>query len=148
MKNLQDYEKILFNELRKNARISLPTIAKMTNTPLSTIYDRVKSYEKDLIFRYASLANFQNLGYLSRALVILKVKKDSRKFIQDFLQAHPSINTLYHTNGGSDYFLEIITQNPKILHDCLDEIDSLDGVLERTRFDVIQEIKKEEFLIS
>ena len=76
MKKLQENEKMILNELRKNARGSLNEIAQKANTPVSTVYEKVKGYEQDrIISKHTSLLDFQNLGYLSRTFVVIKVQK-------------------------------------------------------------------------
>ena len=139
---------MILNELRKNARVSLLEVAKKTDIPLSTIYDKVDHYEKDLIKKYTSLLDFSNIGYLSRVLVALKVKKEARQGIEDFLKKHPNVNSLYKVNSGYDYLAEIISKNSKETQDIVEEIESRGGVIAQNCFEIIDEVKKEAFEIK
>jgi len=138
---------MILNELRKNARISMLDVAKKSNIPLSTVYDKVKDYEGDIIKKHTSIIDFSRVGYLSRMLVALKVTKEARGTIQTFLERHPNVNTLQRVNSGFDYLVEIITQNPVMLKDILEEIEMQNGFIEKKCFDIIDEIKREAFLI-
>ena len=70
---------MILNELRKNARVSLLEVAKKTNIPLSTVYDKVRNYEGEIIKKHTSIIDFQNLGYHARRIIALKVKKENKE---------------------------------------------------------------------
>jgi len=147
MRILQEKEKMILNELRKNARVSLLEVAKKTGMPVSTVYDRLKFYEFEIIKKHASLVDFSGLGYNARRLVALKVKKESRQEIQKLLENHPSINSLYRINSGFDYLAEIVAKDSGKIKDILDELASQNGILDINGYDIIDEIKREAFLI-
>ena len=147
MKNLQENEKMILNELRKNARVSLLEVAKKTNMPVSTVYDKLKGYEKDIIKKHTSLVDFTNLGYYARKIVVLKVSKESRQEIQNFLASHPNVNSLYKINSGYDYLIEIIADNSGKIKDILDELNSQKGILGMSGYDLVDELKREAFVI-
>ena len=68
-------DKIILSQLRKNARMPLTTMSRKINIPVSTIFDRLKLNEEDLILKHTTLLNFSKLGYHTRAQVIFKVDK-------------------------------------------------------------------------
>jgi DNA-binding Lrp family transcriptional regulator len=147
--NLQNPEKMILNELRKNARTSLNDVAQKASIPTSTVYERVKNYEdSSLIKKHTSILNFYTLGYLSRIMIVLKVDRNEREGIQDFLEKHPNVNTLYRINSGFDYLVEIISKNSRDSQDIVEEIESLKGVREHSCFNIIDEVKKEAFEIQ
>lgn len=139
---------MILNELRKNARVSLLEVAKKTNIPLSTVYDKVRNYEKEIIKKHTSIIDFQNLGYYARRIIALKVKKENKEKIQNFLESHPNVNSLYKINNGFDFLVEIVARNSGVIYDILEEIKSQNGILEKSCFEILEEIKKEDFLIK
>jgi len=146
--NFQNPEKIILNELRKNARVSLNDVAQRASIPTSTVYEKVKNYEDlSLIKKHTSILNFYTLGYLSRIMLVLKVDRNEREGIQDFLEKHPNVNTLYRINSGFDYLVEIISKNSRDSQDIVEEIESLKGIKEYSCFNIIDEVKKEAFLM-
>lgn len=148
MKTLHEGEKMILNELRKNARVSLLEVAKKTNIPLSTVYDRLRQYENGIIRKHAAIVDFASLGYFSRAIVILKVKKEDRQNFLEYLSNHPNINTLYRTNSDSDFIFELISRNEKETNDILEDLEYLKGFVSKSCFTLIDDIKREDFLIK
>lgn len=139
---------MILNELRKNARVSLLEVAKKTNIPLSTLYDKIKNYDKGPIKRHTILIDFPILGYHARKLIALKIAKESRQNIQNYLAKHPNVNSLYRINSGFDYLAEIIANNSMEIQEIVEEIEAQKGILGKKCFDVIDELKKEEFVIK
>jgi len=148
MKDLQFEEKMILNELRKNSRISMLEVAKKTNIPLSTVYDKVNTYERGIIKKHTAIIDFAMLGYLSRVLVIIKVKKEERLNFLNYLANHPNINTLYRTNSDSDFIFELVSNNAKETNDILEDIGDLKGFVSKSYFTLIDDIKREDFLIK
>jgi len=139
---------MILNELRKNARVSLLEVAKKTNIPLSTVYDKVRNYEGEIIKKHTSIIDFQNLGYHARRIIALKVKKENKENIQNFLESHPNVNSLYKINNGFDFLVEIVARNSGAIYDILEEIRLQNGILKKSCFEILEEIKKEDFLIK
>jgi len=138
---------MILNELRKNARVSLLEVAKKTNIPLSTVYDKVNNYERDIIRKHTSIVDFSSIGYNARKLVVLKVCKESRQEVQNFLANHPNVNSLYRINSGYDYLIDIIAGNSGKIKDILDELSSQKGVLDMSGYDIVDELKREAFVL-
>jgi len=53
---------MLLSNLRANARETLTNISKRTNIPISTIFDRLKLHEKNLIKKHTAIIDFALLG--------------------------------------------------------------------------------------
>lgn len=138
---------MILNELRKNARISLLEVAKKTDIPLSTVYDKVNSYERGIIKKHTSIVDFSSIGYNARKIVALKINKESRQKIHDFLANHPNINSLYRINSGFDYLAEIVARDPGKIKDILEDLEAQKGVLSITGYDIIDDLKREAFEI-
>jgi len=73
MQELKGRERLLLSHFRRNARESLTTISRETRVPVSTIFDKLKHYERQFIRKHTTLVDFSKLGYMTRANVMLKV---------------------------------------------------------------------------
>ena len=139
-------EILLIANLRKNCRQSLKTISKATKIPISTIYDKLRVYEKGVIKRYTSIINYQKLGYNIRAQVLLKVKNEKRQEFQDFIMKQMSVNNVYKVNNGYDFMVDFIFKEFTESEKFLEEIDDR-FIIERKHVSyVINELKTEGFM--
>jgi DNA-binding Lrp family transcriptional regulator len=144
---LSEKDKIIFNHLRKNARINLTDIAKITGIPASTIYDRVRSNEKCIVKKHTTLLDFAKLGYNAKAKIALKVNPEDRKRLFDFLSTCKNVNSMYRINYGYDFLVEVIFPGIVDVEDFINSIESNFKIKEKHVFNVIDEIKREEFII-
>lgn len=141
----KDAEIIL--QLRNNARKRITSIARETNIPATTIYDKVRGHEKKgMIKKHAALLDFSKFGYPARAHFAVRVKKDSRKELQEFLLGKPNINSLYRVNYGYDFLFEAVFKDLPDIEAFSEALEQNFDIEELKRFHVIEELKKEEFL--
>ncbi len=141
---MNDADKIIISNLRRNARKNITHIARETNIPVTTIYDRLKKIEKEYILKNLSLLDFDKLGYTFRSNVIVKIGDNKNELIK-YLYEHKNVNSLYLLNFGSKLMLETVFRN-------INEFDEF--VLKLNEFNVemlnvshiSEELKKEMFL--
>jgi len=136
----------IISHLRNNARKKITTISRQTNIPVTTIYDKVRVHERKFIKKHTSLLDFQKMGFLATAHIAIKVEKDSREALQKFLLEKPNINSLYKTNFGTDLLAEGIFKDTAELQNFKEEIEEKFHTNEIRIFNIIEELKKEEFL--
>ena len=149
MKPLQQSEMKIINELRKNSRRNLNELAINAGLPVSTTYEKIKGYERGkIIKRHTSLIDFYNLGYLSRVIVAIKVKRELRENICNMLKDHPNINSVYRINRGYDYLIELVAKDSNEMSDILEDLSMQEGIVEKNLFEILSEIKKEEFILK
>jgi len=137
---------LILANLRKNARMSLTNMSKKTSVPISTIYDRLKIFNKDFVKKHTTLVDFSKLGYHTRANIALKVKKDDRDSIKEYLLKHQNVNSLYKINSGYDYLIEGVFVHIKDLDEFLENLDSKFTIEEKQTYYIVNDIKKEEFM--
>ncbi len=137
---------IVLSHFRNNARISLTKMSRQTKIPVSTIFDKLKVYEKEgLIKKYCTLVNFKELGFEIKTSMFLRVNRDNKLSFQRFLIKHPRINNLFRVNNGFDYLIEAIFKD-------LDEFDEFNkelelfNVLDKKEFFLMEDLKREDFL--
>jgi DNA-binding Lrp family transcriptional regulator len=82
MLELKEKEKEVLRHFRKNAREALTLISRKTNVPVSTIFDKLKRYEEQFIKKHTTLIDFQKLGYMTRANILLKANMKGREALK------------------------------------------------------------------
>jgi len=143
---LKKKDLIIMSYLRQNSRQRLTSMSRKTQMPVSTIYDRIKSYEGGLIKKHTCLLDFSKLGFSTRATIMLKVNRESRDTVGEFLSHHQSINTVYKVNNGFDFMLEALFKQIKDLEDFMEMIESKFKIDDSKTYFIIDEIKRESFL--
>lgn len=137
---------LIISSLRQNAREKLTEMSKKTRIPVSTIFDRIKMHEGNIIKKHTALVDFGKLGYNTRANIILKVNKNDREAMRDFLMNHHSINSAFKINNGYDFLIEAIFANIKEVEDFTDLLEEKFSIKAKQVFYIIDDLKKEEFL--
>ncbi len=137
--------KILTN-LRHDARMSLTKMSKKTSIPISTIFDRIKIFQDNVIKKHTSLIDFNYLGYSTRANIMLLVDKKDKEAIKDFLLKHQSINSVYKVNNGYDFMIEGVFKQIKEMEDFLEQLEQRFTIVDKKSFFIIDEIKRESFM--
>ena len=132
--------------LRQNSRQTLTRISKLTKIPISTLYDKLKQHENQLIQKHTTLIDFSRLGYNSRAKIMLSAAKTDREKMRAFLKEHSAINSLYKVNNGYDFLAEAVFENIKELEDFLESLEERFSIKDKKVFYVIEDVKREGFL--
>jgi len=137
---------IVLSYLRQNSRETLTKMSRKTSIPISTLFDRLKTHEEGTIKRYTALLDFSQLGYHARAKIALKVKRDERDDIQDFLMKHQNVNSLYKINNGFDFMVEGIFKHIKDAEDFTEKLEERYKIKSKQVYYIIDDIKREDFL--
>lgn len=132
--------------LRRNARMSLTKISRRTNIPVSTIFERLKANEGTIIEKHASLLNFEKMGYNTNVNILLKVDREDKNSLREFLLRHPSVNSAYRISNGYDFAVEGVFKQIKDMDDFLEEIESNFRIHSKKYFFIIENIKRETFM--
>jgi DNA-binding Lrp family transcriptional regulator len=131
---------------RTNSRTSLTKLSRDTKVPVSTIYDRLKEYEKsNLIKKHTSLIDFKMLGFNVRSQILICADKLRKDELQRFLCKHPNVNNILRISNGFDFLVEAIFKNLEELDVFSRQIDEFE-VKEKQEFFVMEDLKREEFL--
>ncbi len=146
MKRVTYKDVLILSELRKNARERLTRISKNTGIPVSTIFDRIRLHDGDLITRHTTLLNFQRLNFMTRANIILRVDKKERNELREYFIQHRSVNTAYKINNGFDFMIDVVFKNLKELEEFLDVLDNNYSIIEKQVYYIIEDLKVETFL--
>ncbi len=136
----------IISHLRNNARKKITHISKEMQMPVTTIYDKIRAHEKKFVKKHVTLLDFPKLGLHAKANVVIKVGKDSREALQRFLVEHPNVNSLSKVNFGSDFLAEVVFRNAADVENFVEKMEEDYNVSGIQVFNVIEELKKEEFL--
>ena len=82
---MKKQDTLIVSLLRENSRMSLTDMSRITKIPVSTLYDKIKIYNKGLIMKHTTLVDFAQLGFSTRARVLLKVKRAELQVVRDHL---------------------------------------------------------------
>ena len=138
---MNEKELMILRELRRNARRSLTEIGHITNIPLSSVFKKVIKLEKKFIKKYVSLINFTPLGFGVRINLVLKSK--DKASLNNFLLAHPNVNSLYKISQNFDFLAETIFPNMLEFENFLEKLN--DFVSEKKIFHIIENLRMEDF---
>lgn len=136
---------VLITFLRNNSRENLTKISRLTAIPVSTIFDKVKEFERDLIKKHTSLIDFKKIGFDIKVNMLLKVMRDSREELKEFLLKNENINSVFKVNNGFDFLIEAIFRN-------MNDMQRFNELLERFNIEakqemfILEDIKREGFL--
>ncbi len=146
MMGLTKKDFILLNFLRRNARENLTTMSRLTNIPVSTLYDRLKAREQDVIRKHTTIVDFDKIGFSSRTQIALRFDRSDRDAAKAYLMNNHQVNSLYKINNGYDFLIDAIFKNVKELDEFLDKLEVKFKLQDKMLFYVIEDIKREEFL--
>ncbi len=138
-------EMLILSQLRRNARQPLIKISNKIGVPISTIYDRIKSCEGNVIKKYATIVDFPKIGFNIRKKILVKVKNPNE--FQRFASENPHVNSIYKLSSEFDFLLDCIFMYMND-HDNFNTQMDQAGVLKRMEFFVTEAPKQESFMVD
>jgi len=136
----------IISYLRNNARMSLTKMSRATQIPVSTIYDKVKLHEGGLIRKHTALLDFTKLGFNARVNILVKVDKNMRGELKDFLLKSQHVNSIYRINNGWDFMVEAVFKGINDVESFFETLEERHLILEKQYFYIMEEIEREVFL--
>lgn len=145
----QSRDLAIMSSLRQNARQSLTMMSRRTKIPISTIYDRLKHHESGeggLIRRHTTLLDFRMLGFATSATALIKVPREQRESVREFLLKSPCVNTLMKINNDFDFFFEVVFRQISDLDCFIERLEEDFKVRAMKVFYIVEDLKRESFL--
>jgi DNA-binding Lrp family transcriptional regulator len=136
---------LLMSYFRQNARENLTKISRITSIPVSTIFDKLKEFEKTVIQRHTTLVDFKKLGFDIRVNILFKVSRPNRDQFREFLLKNENINSVYKVNNGYDFLTEGIFKDMGAMHKFMENLDRFEIEAKQEMF-VLEDVKREGFL--
>ncbi len=136
----------IMSHLRRNSRSSITEMSKKTHIPISTIYERIKRSQEDIIKKNTCLIDFAKLGFTTRAKIVLKAELKSRQELADYLMKHNNVNSIYKINNGYDFLIEGVFRQIRELEEFLEELETRFKVKDKETYFIIDDLKREAFM--
>ena len=139
-------DRIFLAYLRTNARETLTFISKKTGIPISTLYDRLRAQENNIITKHTTLIDFTKLGYMCKVNIAIKVDIEDRDAVKDYLIFQNSVNSLFKINNGYDFLIEGVFKHIKDMEDFMETFERKFKVRSKDVHYVIEDLKREAFM--
>ncbi len=143
---LRKKELLLISCLRQDGRLSLTQASKRTHMPVSTLFEKLRRYNREFIRRTTILLNFEAMGYGTRASIFLRTNKDNRERLEKALLQEHQINTMFRITNGWDFLIEVVFKNLQELQIFIERLEENHPVEKQIHF-ILRDLKKEDFLI-
>ncbi len=112
---------IVLAHFRQDARCRLTTLSRKTGIPVSTLFDKLREYEPNIVPKTISLLNFEALGFTTHVNVLIKAGKEERH-LREHLLKHPSVNSLYKVHDGFDFLAEGVFRHLRELDNFVQQL--------------------------
>jgi DNA-binding Lrp family transcriptional regulator len=136
----------LITYLRQDARAKLTTLSRQTRMPVSTIFEKLKSYHGTVFQKHVTLLNFASIGYHFRAYIFLRLDPKDKTTCLEYLKCHQNTNNLFKVTNGFDFMLESIFRDLKELESFVETLEDRFKVKGREMYYLIEEFCREAFL--
>ncbi len=143
---MDNKEMMIIAKFRENSRESLTRMSRKISVPVSTIYEKLKNYEKGIIKKHTCLLDFSKLGFGTRTAVIIKVKKEDKENLRKFLTENKYVNSFYKINNGYDFMVEAVFRGLNQAEEFVEELENKYNVEDKHVYYIVEEIKKESFM--
>ncbi|MFW6013575.1 MAG: Lrp/AsnC family transcriptional regulator [Candidatus Nanoarchaeia archaeon] len=139
-------ELLFLSCLRQSARKNLTTISREVGMPVSTLFERLKKFEKSQIIKHTSLLDFNELGYTTRAKMLVGTKKKDRDALRNFLSKSEFVNSVFKITNGYDFMVEVIFRSMSEMEMFIEQMEEKFSITKNVSYYVIEDIEREKFL--
>ncbi|MBI3034498.1 Lrp/AsnC family transcriptional regulator [Candidatus Woesearchaeota archaeon] len=136
----------ILSMLRGDCRMSLTDISRKTSIPVSTIYDRLKLFNRSIIKKNSALIDFSKIGYVVKTHILFCVERSQKEVFADYLGKQHNVNSLYRINNGFDFLAEVLCRDINELELFMDTLQLKFKIKDKKTFFIISELKREAFL--
>ena len=149
--SIGDKEKRILEILQENCRLTVKEIARKIDSPITTIYSKLKKLEKKgYIKKYTAIINEKKLGLTTTAYILLSFSyetKNGRKLDQREVARRiariPEVQEAHIVTGDWDIILKVRVKDVDDLGKfIIDKLRRIEGV-EKTLTSVVLETVKE-----
>jgi len=141
-------EKLIISALRQDARKSLTQMSKEIKVPVSTLHEKIQTFREEFVKKHTAIIDFAKIGYNTRANVLIKVEKEQRQNVQEFLTGCSNVNSLVKVNNGFDFMIEFVFEHIKDMEDFMELMEQQYNIIAKETFYIIDDIKREEFMAN
>jgi DNA-binding Lrp family transcriptional regulator len=142
MTRIKSKDKVILSHLRENNRQSVVDIAYKTGIPVSTIYDRIRACEKEVITKHTTLLDFAKLGFTLRVMVTLAV--NNPEVFEEYVKHHYHVNSVFKLDRPNEYMIDCVFANSKELLKMMADLKDKGMESNSLRY-VTESLKHEDF---
>lgn len=144
MMKIDDKNSQVLSHFRTNARISLTELSKQTKIPVSTLFEKLKTFEENnFITKHTSLIDFSRLGFDIRVQIL--IESTDKTELSLFLSKNSNVNNVFRINNGFDFLVEAIFSNISELDVFMQDLKN-QHVKKTKEFFVLEELQRERFM--
>ncbi len=129
---------LIISNLRANGRESLTSISRKTRIPVSTIFDKLRENINGVIKRPTILIDFHKLGYTTVSTILIRINKEQREQLKDYLTKSFNVNSVYKVNNGYDFIIEVVFKNMQEQESFIETLEENFNILELKTFFIIE----------
>lgn len=120
---VNDTDKAILRELKKDSRRSFAEIARLINLSASAVRDRIlKMEDTGLIKKYSIELNQRLLGNDLEVIILVKVFHGKLNSFFQIIPQIPEIERAYRITGDQNLHLKLILKNQLHLQNVIDKI--------------------------
>jgi len=143
-KLLDDVDIKILDTLQEDADLTYAEIAKRVGVSPSTVYMRIRKLkDQGIIKRLVAVVDPDLLGYKLKALLFMTI--DIKKFnkVVENLSSIPQVKSIYDVTGEWSLVCTLLVKDHTELSKLLDQIGSIDGVLNTSTLVVLRVLKED-----
>lgn len=124
---IDEKDKQILEVLRKNSRLSTKQIAKKTDIPITTVFNRIKNLEKNKVIKgYTCILDKKKLGRGVSANILININFDklsekmmNEEDLAEKLLRIPGVENADTMSGEADMILKVSVEDIDRLNDLL-----------------------------
>jgi len=136
----------IVSHLRKDARITLTTLSKKTGIPVSTVFEKLKSFRASGLVQPTVIVDFEKLGFNARVMILLKIDKEIRGQVEKFLVNHWHINSVQRVNNGFTFMVDAVFRDMRVAEDFIEVLEERFKLTKKMVSYVLGDFNRESFL--
>lgn len=142
---MNEKDKVILAHLRSNSRIQLTKLSKKTGIPVSTLFEKINGFKKEVITKETIILDFNKLNLNTRAFFLIKTNKEKLKVI-NFLKKREELNNLWKISNEYDFLADMLFRNIYELDTFKDKLESEYQIENIEIIYAVQEIIREAYL--
>ncbi|NQU98906.1 hypothetical protein HQ533_05560 [Candidatus Woesearchaeota archaeon] len=135
---MNEKEKKVLIELRKNSRKNFAKMARELQIPVTTVFEKHEKLQR-IIIKHVSIADFSKAGFPIRTMLSI-IPVDQQNMIE-WLEQKQEVNNLYKVKDNN-ILTELLFQTLKQKHEFIEQIKQ-QGTLDIEEYYLIEELKRE-----
>ena len=126
---LDDIDNEIVELLRENGRMPNTEIAEKLNMSETAIRKRLKRLLKEELIQIVGVVNLRKLGYEIEGNIKIKTDNKKSQQVKESLMKMKRIWYIAYVTGAADFDVEFNAKSQAELHDIVEGVNQIDGVV-------------------